>query len=79
MFRISIKEIEIYKKEYLEFKKSNYNFMATIQNANNYTNILISFCKNVGVDYVNVIIIYDYILNLEKKHKSLKDKYFKIK
>ena len=74
---ISLEQLKNYKNCYLEYKKSIYNSDVTIINANNYINTLISFCETSNIEYITKDIIHNYILSLESKRKSTKDKYLK--
>lgn len=74
---ISLEQLKNYKIYYLEYKRSIYNSEATIVNASNYINTLISFCERNGIEYITKDIIHNYILSLDSKQKSTKDKYLK--
>ena len=75
--KISLDELKKYKVSYLEYKKANYNSVDTIINTNNYINTLISFCEKNNIKYITKDTIHNYILNLDDKQKSTKDKYLK--
>ena len=75
--KISLEKIKKHKISYLEYKKENCNSIATIINANNYINTLISFCEKNNIQYITKDIIHNYILSLDNKQKSTKDKYLK--
>ena len=77
VFKISVDDFSNYKVDYLEYKKLKYNSVETIKNANNYINTLISFCQKKKIKYITSNVIHDYVLSLDDKQKSTKDKYLK--
>ena len=74
---LSLEQIINYKRDYLQYKLSIYNSDATIVNVNNYINVFISFCKKNNMKRITKEVIHNYIIALESKKKSTKDKYLK--